>query len=215
MNQVIIPSNCKLDESELSSFIENETTSVAKLFECTSMETDALIQIWLHFSIFHSHYNLTPEGGVKRIFQFYSHLKAFSNTHSQPESFGAMTLFIQLCIELVKVVLRHYQESDIERNSSQPGSQELLNHFFDYAHINQSVVNQSNWSFIAWYLFQNYYCEPDFCTSSSLYQTIKTAFNTLIDKDGCCLLVPGEQLIYIMFALTEMANQSFTVLCLF
>lgn len=216
VSQVSISSNYNLDEFTLSSFIENETASVAKLFQCTSMETDVLIQIWLHFSIFHSHYNLTPENGIKDVFQFYSHLKAFSNTNSQPESSGAMTLFIQLCMELVRIVLTHYQESDMERNTLQEGSHEkLISNFFDYIHINQSLVNQSNWSYIAWYIFQNYYHEPDFCTSSSLYQTINTAFHSLMEQDGCPLNVPGEQLIFIMFGLTEMANQSFTVICIF
>lgn len=180
------------------------------------MKVNVLIQLWLHFSIFRETYDLHT-GSIQSIFAFYEDLKGFyknRNRHAINKAYiEAMRLYSTLAMQLVRILLLHYRDYEVEHTDSASYTQDELNQHavYNIIHIGPDSLNLNSWPEIAGYLFREYFIEPDFCCSSALYQRMKRAYQVLQESDCIYTHVKSNHLIYILFSLVEMANQTSTV----
>ena len=178
------------------------------------MKVNALVQIWLHLSIFHNLHSLHITG-IYQVFCFYEHLKEYYPSSQQEnipqEASDAMILYTKIAVKLVQILLKHYREYEVDMKKENDESMKVTQELFDAMKVNESFVNQANWSVIANYLFHSYYCEPDFCTISPLYSRIQRAFEVLSSSECYYTDIKANHLIYILYCLVDMTNQTSTV----
>ncbi len=103
------------------------------------------------------------------------------------------------------------EEKKVDMKKETDESMKVTQELFDAMKVNESFVNQANWSVIANYLFHSYYCEPDFCTISPLYSRIQRAFEVLSSSECYYTDIKANHLIYILYCLVDMTNQTSTV----
>ena len=208
--------NSFIDFSALRSFYAENVSSFSSEFQHNPVKIDALIQIWLHLSIYQNLYDLKVTS-IRQIFNFYTNLKGFYHTKKQysikQEFFDAIKVFSLVAKELCKVLIKHYQEYEAQRCENDAFSERALSRclFFENLGISEEVVNDCNWPAVALHLFHAYYIEPDYCHSSAIYQRIEKAFKALEESECLYYELKSHHLIYILFALIDMANQSSTV----
>ena len=175
-----------LDDSMITSFLSSQASSLSTIYHHNTMKVNALVQIWLHLSIFHDLHSLHITG-IHQIFHFYEYLKEYHVSSQQEdisqEASDAMIIYSKIVVKLVQVLMKHYREYEVDMNQDNDESIKVIQELFDAMKVNETSVNQANWTVFASFLFHSYYCEPDFCTSSPLYSRIKRAFDVLSSSE--------------------------------
>lgn len=211
LNQVLYDFIANIIENAIISFLDSEAISLSSIFHHNSTKIDALIQIWLHLSIFQDNYEIKVNG-LHQIFNFYSNLKGFHQwnqpTRSQPDQQHAMHLYSELAVRLVQTILQHYCEYEMEKGRDKQSTpfECVQDDFFELIGIDGNYVSRQNWPYIASYLFRNYYIEPDFNCSSPLYQRVCKAFSEL--RETGITHLKANHKIYILYVLIDMANRT-------